>query len=240
MKIWLISKVFNLPSFRTISEYNSIGGKNKDDVLYDLLHEIEDDINKFKDEEWVRHVSLKFDACHIAGKNGFQFVSFNLMWIIQNLIYFIGFTHDAFDPDILLEEFKGQANELEDEVTTLKPERSKQFLLFMISNWSPGHAKIKHSIARFSTWDRISSIFFVNEIRNMIVSLNRYRLIVNNVVNDEATGNRSVMRKMATQTIVENIGKNIICTNEQKKYLDFLLKNSIRVSKTKRLFNIYW
>ena len=72
MKIGLISKVFNLPSFRTISEYNSIGGNNRDDVLYDLLHEIEDDINKFKDEEWVRHVSLKFDACHIAGKTVFN------------------------------------------------------------------------------------------------------------------------------------------------------------------------
>ena len=73
----------------------------------------------------------------------------------------------------------------------------------------------------------------------MIVSLNRYGLIVNNVVGDEATGNRPVMRTMDTQTVVENIGKNIICTNEQKKYLDFILKYSIRVSKAKGLFNIY-
>ena len=96
----------------------------------------------------------------------------------------MGFTHDAFDPDALLEEFKAQANEVEDkekddEDKNLKPKRTKQFLLFMISSWSPDHAKIKHSIARFATGDRISSLF-IDEIRNMIISLSRYGVSVNN------------------------------------------------------------
>ena len=38
----IFSNVFNLPLVRTLSEYNSIGNNNKDRVLYDVLHEIEE------------------------------------------------------------------------------------------------------------------------------------------------------------------------------------------------------
>ena len=43
----------------------------------------------------------------------------------------MGFTYDAFDPDVLLEEFKAQADEVEDEKKDnedekLKPKRAKQ------------------------------------------------------------------------------------------------------------------
>lgn len=118
----------------------------------------------------------------------------------------MGFTYDAFDPDVLLEEFKTQANEVKDEKKddedkNLKPKRAKTFLLFMISSWSPDHVKIKHSIARFATGDGISSIFFINEIRNMIIPLSIYGLIVNNIVADGATENGSAMRAMATHTV---------------------------------------
>ena len=44
-------------------------GNNKDDVLYDVLHEIEDDCKKLKDNELPRNMSLKFYACQIARKN---------------------------------------------------------------------------------------------------------------------------------------------------------------------------
>ena len=42
----------------------------------------------------------------------------------------MGFTHDTFDPDVLLEEFKAQANKVEDEEKddedkNLKPKRAK-------------------------------------------------------------------------------------------------------------------
>ena len=78
----------------------------------------------------------------------------------------------------------------------------------MISCWSSNHAKIKHSIARFATGDGISSIFFINEISNMIISLSICGLIVNNVVADGATENKAAMRAMATHTVDEIIGKN--------------------------------
>ena len=50
------------------------------------------------------------------------------------------FTHDAIDPNVLLEEFKAQANGIEDgekddKDKNVKPKRAK-FFLFMIPSWS--------------------------------------------------------------------------------------------------------
>ena len=88
-----------------------------------------------------------------------------------------------------------------------------------MSNWNSDHANIKHAIARFSTGDGISFIFLIMKLNNMIVSLNKYGLIVNNVVGDVATENRLTMKAMATHTVGETIGKNTFFTNEQIKYL---------------------
>ena len=67
----LFSKVFNWVSVRTVSEYNNIGGNNKDGVLYDVVNAIEISYKNDKNwnKGWVRYVSLKFDAWHIAEKN---------------------------------------------------------------------------------------------------------------------------------------------------------------------------
>ena len=68
------AKAFNWASVRTMSEYNNIGGNNKDGVLYDVVNAIEIAYKNDKhwDKEWVRYVSLKFDACHIAEKTVFN------------------------------------------------------------------------------------------------------------------------------------------------------------------------
>ena len=99
-------------------------------------------------------------------------------------------------------------------------ERAKQYLIFMISNWSPDHCKLKHTIARYATGNGISSQFLLSEINNMIISLSRVGLIVNNVVADGATENRSAMRALATHTVKEVLGKNDFFTEDQNKYLD--------------------
>ena len=83
-------KVFNLPSVRTVSEYNSIGGNSPDGVLYNVLEKMH--INKGLDSDWVNSVSLKWDACHVADK-----VVYNMH---TNEI--CGFSHDAFNADALL------------------------------------------------------------------------------------------------------------------------------------------
>ena len=122
----------------------------------------------------------------------------------------MGFTHDAFDPDVLLEEFRKQAqdNDEENVEKDSNPERAKQYLIFMISNWSPDHCKLKHTIARYATGNGISSQFLLSEINNMIISLSRIGLIVNNVVADGATENRLAMRALATHTVKKVLGKH--------------------------------
>ena len=57
-----------------MSEYNNIGGNNKDGVLYDVVNAIEISYKNDKDwgKEWIRYVSLKFDACHITEKTVFN------------------------------------------------------------------------------------------------------------------------------------------------------------------------
>ena len=69
MKDRIFSNVFNLPLVRTLSEYNSIGNNNKDRVLYDVLHEIEENSKNIEKNDQARQISLKFDACRITGKN---------------------------------------------------------------------------------------------------------------------------------------------------------------------------
>ena len=58
------AKAFNWASVRTISDYNNIGGNNKDGILYDVVNatEISYKNDKDWDKEWVRYVSLKFNA----------------------------------------------------------------------------------------------------------------------------------------------------------------------------------
>ena len=51
-----------------MNEYNNIWGNHKDGLLYDVLASIKEDYKKFGHDDWVRYVSLKFDACHIAEK----------------------------------------------------------------------------------------------------------------------------------------------------------------------------
>ena len=117
-----ISKVFNLPSCRTISEYNSVGGNSSDGILHDVLKKLRSNLDGDGDD-WHKHVSLKWDACHIAEK-----VVFN-----SHTNRLVGFTHDAFDGDVLLQELSMIKEDVEEK--ELEPKRAKQYLIFMISNW---------------------------------------------------------------------------------------------------------
>ena len=134
----------------------------------------------------------------------------------------MGFTHDAFDPDVLLEEFRKQAqdnDEKNDEKDT-NPERAKQYLMFMISDWSPYHCKLKHTIARYATGSGISSQFLVSEIYNMIISLSRVGLIVNNVVADGATTKKICDESNGYSYSQRSFRSERFFTEDQQKYLD--------------------
>ena len=68
-KYEFLRKVFNLPSARSLSQYDSIGGNKPDGILYSVLKHIQNEY-KLADEkdDWLKMVSLKFDACHICDK----------------------------------------------------------------------------------------------------------------------------------------------------------------------------
>ena len=195
------AKVFNWPSSRTISEYNSIGGNAPDGVLYDVLDKINGERSvKDSDDDWRSMVSLKFDACHVADK-----VIYNAH---TNSI--VGFAHDAFDIDVLLEELGSESNTDEDDQNDTKTEKhgehAKQYIIFMITTWEKNMKATKHVVARYACGDGISSNFILNCVSKITVALYRYGLIVNNVVGDGATENRTACRRLATLTVEEVIG----------------------------------
>ena len=127
--------------------------------------------------------------------------------------------HDAFEPDNLLQEGKNRHRKTKRQIIKkLNPERSKLFLLFIISNWIPDNCKIKHTVAIFTTSNGISSQFWVSKINKMIISLNKAGLIINNVITNEATENRSTMRSIDAHTVADFLDKKYFL-QKTKKYI---------------------
>ena len=69
--------------------------------------------------------------------------------------------------------------------------------------------QMKRVVVRYSLGSGISSICLVGEILKTIVSLARHGLIVNNVVEDGATGNRSAMKALETSSIEDVIERHL-------------------------------
>ena len=59
----------------------------------------------------------------------------------------------------------------------------------------------KRSVATYSLDSGIASMFWVREILKIIVALTRHGLIVNNIVGDGASENRSAMKSLGTLSI---------------------------------------
>ena len=87
-KYEFLRKVFNFPSARTLAHYNSIGGNEPDGILYSVLHLIQNEYKLAEEsDDWLKMVSLKFDAVHICDK-----VKYN-----PHTNQLVGFAYDAFD-----------------------------------------------------------------------------------------------------------------------------------------------
>ena len=114
-----------MPSYGTISEYNSVGDNSPDGVLHDFLKILRKNFEGDEDE-WHRYVSLKWDACHVLER-----IVFN-----SHTKRIIGFTHDAFDEKVLLKDLGMlKDDEMKDDIEQVEPPHAKQYLIFMISNW---------------------------------------------------------------------------------------------------------
>ena len=155
-------------------------------------------------------VSLKFDACHICDK-----VRFN-----PHTNELVGFTHDAFDENVLLRDLPDL--DCETEVKSPKSndfstKKAKQYILFMVSRWEQKDKPIKRVITRYAVGAGISSAFLLSEIPRIIVALFRYNLIVNNKTGDRASENRSAFKGLATISIDEMFALCGICLSISRK-----------------------
>ena len=155
-------------------------------------------------------VSLKFDACHICDK-----VRFN-----PHTNELVGFTHDAFDENVLLRDLRDLNCEAEvksPKSNDFSTKKAKQYILFMVSRWEQKDKPIKRVIARYAVGAGISSAFLLSEIPKIIVALFRYNLIVNNVTGDGASENRSAFKGLATISIDEMFALCGICLSISRK-----------------------
>ncbi len=105
-----LSKIFNLPSSRTCAKYILPGGHAPDGILYDVLYEQKEEFEgeiaiKKNDAEnnrpsdvvsWLRHGTLAFDSKKIKEKVMIDPITGEI----------VGFSQDAFELDIILEELK--------------------------------------------------------------------------------------------------------------------------------------
>ena len=79
-----VCKVFNFPSARNLSDYNSLGGNKVDGILYSVLGSIQTGFGiLYNDDEWHWMFSLKVDACYISNKVTFNYHTNKLIVFCQ-------------------------------------------------------------------------------------------------------------------------------------------------------------
>ena len=145
---------------------------------------------KGADTEWMRMGSLAFDAMSIKEKVKFDPHSNEL----------VGFEQGALTENVLLkemEELDASATQ-KDELKSLRPSLSKQFLIFIFTTWDVDNTVMKSVVARYSTGSGITSEFLVPKIREIITALYVYGFIVNSISGDGASENRSAFKQLAT------------------------------------------
>jgi len=208
-KYEFLRKVFNFPSARLLAYYDSIGGNEQDGVLYTVLQSIQHEYKlTIEMDEWLRMVSLKFDACHICDK-----VKYN-----PHTNQLVGFSHDAFDKNVLLEDLnKLTGVHVEDFKTRVDNNRAKQYLIFMINRWEKNAKPMKYVIARYAVASDVSSSLLISEIPKIICALYYYGIIVNNVTGDGASENRSAFRSLSTISMREIIDKSSLTLITKQK-----------------------
>ena len=192
-----VSSVFNLPSSRTLANYDSVDGSTKDGVLFDVVrllgNRLKENMTRVQDcsegeKEWMRMGSLSFDSMSIKAKIKFDPHSNEL----------VGFAEGGLQEDVLMKEL-GELDSSSSQKN--RPDLSQQFLVFIFSSWDADNVELKSVVARYSTGSGIKAEFLVYRIREIITSLYVFGLIVNNICGDGATENRSAFKQLATFTV---------------------------------------
>jgi hypothetical protein len=195
-----LAKTFFLPSQRTVDKYKTIGANEPDGIMHDTCAESMSDFEEiFSDAEdedmkkWGRHGCLGYDAAKCRDRVVYNFHTGELM----------GFAYDAFDVNIISEEWAAASKQVESEFdsTVRTPKHkdkgkkdklplAKHFLAFYFTTWSPMREKTQFCVARYGM-EKISGVWLAETIPLIAAVLAQYGFVVNAIVSDGAAENRS-------------------------------------------------
>lgn len=210
-----IAKTFHLPSQSTLSKHRSIGSHDPDGFLHGIVRgeketfESNNGTPLDKDfEDWLRHGCLSYDSAKCCDKVIYNFQTGELM----------GFAYDAFDINIIEREWRDAAEAAEKKAAASeskgdkkkkstakkasKPKMAKHFLLFYFTSWESKCRRTQMCVARCGM-NTITGSWLAETIRKIIAMLDVYGFIVDSVVADGATENRSCNNQLATLTANE-------------------------------------
>lgn len=133
-----LSQTFNLPSSRSVSNYDLVDVYSKDGV-YGVLKLMSQQLDNVNTNEWRRVRSLAFDSTWIKANVKFDPHSKEL----------VGFEEGALKEDVLLKELAGLDVESSNPNAKKSPrlDLSQQFPIFIYTSWDVENTKIKSVVA---------------------------------------------------------------------------------------------
>lgn len=200
----LLAEALGLPKSRTLQMYTIPTTNDPDGILLkNVMKEKQafDNRNPNADRfDWRRHVTLAEDAMTVKGRLVVNYHTHEI----------VGTDNECLKPNIIEEELRELTrNETElvegDDSQTSEPKMpplAKHFLVFIATTWSPVDSKgnrSKHEIvcARYGL-KSVTSEFLVRKIREIILTLSLFGFIVDTIVGDGASENRSTFKALAT------------------------------------------
>ena len=203
----LVASALGLPTDRTLQEYTIPTTNDPDGIL---VKNIMREMQIFNDRnpnaglfDWERHVTLAFDSMSCKGR---FVVNFHTNEIV-------GMATDCLKPNVILNELTElqksdmtgeQIQEAGEDANKDPPvpDVAKHFLIFAATTWSPNaqdgrRSKHQFVCARYCL-KTIDSEFLIPTIRKIILHLSYCGFLVDTIVGDGASENRSTFKILAT------------------------------------------
>ena len=206
-----MANVFNLPSDRTLSNYDTLDGQAKEGILHETLRQTENEFEQRSEKEgvlnplhgeWLRAGILKFDEMKVREK-----LCFN-----PHTMELVGFVGGGIDNDVIKHEFKRLAkqhaeaevveenNVKDDGDESLRPDIAQHLLLFIFSTWDKERPVIKRAVARYAVGAKSTGSELACKIEKIICALYVRGFIVNMVASDGASENVAALKMLGTHS----------------------------------------
>jgi hypothetical protein len=119
----------------------------------------------------------------------------------------VGFAHDAFNINLIQAEWKQAFEKAEAKGAAnkeSKPKLVKHFLLFYFTSWESHSRRMRMCVSQYGM-ETITGSWLAKEIRKISACLDVYSYIVDSIVGDGASKNRSCNNQLATLSISDVI-----------------------------------